>query len=93
MALREWIGGAIRKEMKERVDEVLKSADAWNKSADLLTAELAKLNQAITEGKVDSSILKPLGSSIKKLTASNGKLSKAFTEYTQTLKTAFTKLG
>lgn len=87
------IGGAIRKEMKERVDEILKSGEAWQNSADNLTAELTKLNQAIAEGKIDPKILKSLEPSIKKLAGNSGKLSKAFTQFVHTLKVAFARFG
>lgn len=87
------IGGAIRKEMKERVDEVLTSGEAWRKSADNLTAELAKLNAAISQGKVDPATLRTLELPIKHLTNNTEKLSKAFMAYIHTLKVAFARFG
>lgn len=84
--LKSLIGGAIREEMKRRVDEVLKAGSDWNSTATALNESLKQLVATINQGKVEPATLKSLGAPLRALGKKTDRLAKAFTSYEKTLK-------
>jgi len=91
--LGEIFGSTVRREMKRRVDQVLKAGEEWNKTAKELTETLKELTKAIYEGNVDPKTLKPLGAPIRNLAKQSAKIAKAFTNYEKTLLKLTEKYG
>lgn len=75
--------GAVREEMKKRVDEVINAGNEWNKTANELIGALDRLTEAIQKGySVD---LKPINKELRKLAKQTKSLSRAFNTHRKTL--------
>jgi hypothetical protein len=80
----------IRKEMKNRIDEVLRCGREWDESAKALKASIdnlvAEFKAAATKGvPVDPAAIKEIGSPISRLCQKTDKLAKGFESYTKTM--------
>jgi chromosome segregation ATPase len=74
---------AIRDEMKQRVDEVLKAGAEWKETAEKLTKTIQELTETIREGRNVN--LKPVKADLRKLSKETEKLAQAFNHHRQTL--------
>jgi hypothetical protein len=80
----------IRKEMKSRIDEVLRCGREWGSDAKALKASLdnlvAELKAAAAKGvSVDPAAIKEIGPPITRLCKNTDKLAKGFENYTKTM--------
>lgn len=82
--LGELLGSRIRREMKSRVDEILRAGNEWCKTANILTAELKRLADVI-EGGSTGSDLKALARTSRQLSKSTKRLARAFENHRKTL--------
>jgi len=87
------VGGALRSEMKNRVDEILNCGKEWNATARDLTEALKDLTDAVKQGNVAPSTLKPVVASSKVLAVKTARLTRAFETYQVTLKDIMGKVG
>ena len=80
----------IRKEMKNRIDEVLSCGREWDKSAKALTTAIdclvAELRAAKAAGvPVNQETARQIGPPVSKLCKTTGRLAKSFEQYTRTM--------
>jgi len=83
--VKDLLGNTIRREMKRRVDEVLKAGGEWNKTARELIEAMNRLSEAIEKGGIDRSNLKSISKSVKQLSKRTTRLAKAFESHHKTL--------
>lgn len=84
MAVRDFLEGAIRREMKKRIDQILEAGKDWSTTAKELTDALVKLAEAIekSEEKPDIPNIKK---SVVSLSRKTSKLTKTFMSFEKTL--------
>jgi ribosome-binding protein aMBF1 (putative translation factor) len=81
---------AVRDEMKQRVDEILKAGNEWKIAAEKLAQTIQTLTQAIEKG--EKSDLTPIKGELKKLNSHTMRLARAFEAHMRTLETLSRKL-
>jgi len=91
--LRGILESQIRKEIKARVDQVLKAGDEWSKTAKELVVALDKLTDAIKAGNIDPSSMEPVAKGVKHLSSDTRQLEKSFNYFNKTLEKTLTKLN
>jgi len=83
--LGDLLSGRLRQEMRQRVDEIMKCGNEWNKTATELTEALNKLTEAVQKGNIDPAIPKSVAQGARKLAKQTGKLTSAFEAHNKTL--------
>jgi len=87
------LSGRLRQEMRQRVDEVLKSGNDWNQAARELTEALNKLTEAVQKGNFNPSFPKSVAQSARKLAKETTKLTRAFEAHSKTLSEILRRYG
>lgn len=87
------ISGKLRAEMKERVDEILKCGEQWDKTARELIEALNRLTDAIQKGSVDPSSVRPVARGSKKLAKETTRLAQAFINHRAFLEKILKRFG
>jgi len=87
------LSGKIRAEMKQRVDEVLKAGEEWNKTAKELTEALNRLTNAVLTGSPDPADAKLVARAARKLGKETARLTRAFEAHGQTLEKVLARFG
>jgi len=87
------LSGKLRAEMKQRVDEILKCGEQWDKTARELVEALNKLTDAVQTGNVDLSSVRPVARGSKKLSKETRNLAQAFINHRAFLEKILTRFG
>jgi len=87
------LSGQLRKEMKSRVDEILKCGEQWDKTARELVEALDRLTDAIQKGSVDPSSVRSVARSSKKLSKETRNLAQAFINHRAFLEKILARFG
>jgi len=87
------LSGKLRAEMKQRVEEVLKAGEEWNKTAKELTEALNRLTNAVQTGVPDPADAKLVARCSRKLAKETGRLRRAFEAHGEILKKILTQYG
>jgi hypothetical protein len=83
--LRDFAEGIIRKEIRGRVNEILKAGNEWCNASKSLQVSLDALTKAVASGTVPTETIKPVNGATKNLAGKTAVLAKAFTNFNATL--------
>lgn len=89
----DFLSGRLRQEMKQRVDEVMRCGNEWNKTARELIDALNKLTDSIQKGSSDPAIPKQVVGTSKRLARETARLSSAFESLNRTMAVIVEKYG
>jgi len=87
------VSGKLRAEMKQRVDEILKCGEKWDETARELVKALDRLTDAIQKGNVDTSGVRSVARSSKKLSKETRNLAQAFINHRAFLQKIVERVG
>ncbi len=86
------LGGRLRREMQERVDQILKSGDDWRKKADELITALNKLSDCIEKSEPNQHPSSRVAKATRQLTTKTENMTNALQAHSQLLKDLISKI-
>jgi hypothetical protein len=91
--LGDLLSGRLRAEMRQRVDEVLKCGNEWNRTARELIEALNRLSDSVQKGNPNPSDSKLVARGARKLARETGRLTRAFEANNKTLAEILRRYG
>ena len=79
------LSGKLRKEMKERVDQVLKASEEWSRTAKELIDAMNRLSEAIRSGGIDNYDFSGVEKGLRSLARSTTSLRRSLDKHSRTL--------